>query len=154
MHFRLRHVLNICFGFLEISQSSFFCFSSCHLKYIFNICFRKFNTCCWKKSMTAWIGSTSLDIMFKCNLNVSFETILQCIPLKRGKSYLKAMDATFVMLCAIWHNLYNLKNVNNAHWRVLLLVKLQAKACNFTKSNTPPWAFFTFLKLYKWYQVA
>ena len=23
-----------------------------------------------------------------------------------------------------------------------------------TKSNTPPWVFFTFLKLYKWYQIA
>ena len=33
------------------------------------------------------------------------------------------------------------------------LLKLQAKACNFTKSNTPPWVFFTFLKLYKWYQI-
>ena len=27
-------------------------------------------------------------------------------------------------------------------------------ACNFTKSNTPPWVFFAFLKLYKWYQIA
>ena len=27
-------------------------------------------------------------------------------------------------------------------------------ACNFTKSNTPPRVFFTFLKLYKWYQIA
>ena len=25
--------------------------------------------------------------------------------------------------------------------------------CNFIKSNTPPWMFFTFLKLYKWYQI-
>ena len=25
---------------------------------------------------------------------------------------------------------------------------------NFTKSNTPPWVFFMFLKLYKWYQIA
>ena len=25
---------------------------------------------------------------------------------------------------------------------------------NFTKSNIPPWVFFTFIKLYKWYQVA
>ena len=25
-------------------------------------------------------------------------------------------------------------------------------ACNFTKINSPPWVFFTFLKLYKWYQ--
>ena len=37
---------------------------------------------------------------------------------------------------------------------VLLLVKLKAKACNFTKINTPPWVFFMFLKLYKWYQIA
>ena len=28
------------------------------------------------------------------------------------------------------------------------------KACYFTKSSTPPWVFFTFLKLYKWYQIA
>ena len=27
---------------------------------------------------------------------------------------------------AIWYNLYNLKNVKNAHGEVLLLVKLQA----------------------------
>ena len=33
---------------------------------------------------------------------------------------------------------------------MLLLAKLQAY---FTKSNTPPWVFFTFLKLYKWYQI-
>ena len=49
----------------------------------------------------------------------------------------------------------NLKNVKNTHGRVLLLVKLQAESCNFTaKSNTPPWVFFTFLKLNKWYQIA
>ena len=30
----------------------------------------------------------------------------------------------------------------------------QALACNFTKSNTPPWALFTLFKLYKWYQIA
>ena len=32
-----------------------------------------------------------------------------------------------------------------------LLVRFQAY---FTKSNTPSWVFFTFLKLYKWYQIA
>ena len=26
----------------------------------------------------------------------------------------------------------------------LLLIKLQAKTCNLTKSNTPPWVFFSF----------
>ena len=25
---------------------------------------------------------------------------------------------------------------------------------NFTKINTPPWVFFKFLKLHKWYQIA
>ena len=59
-----------------------------------------------------------------------------------------------MILCAIWHHLYNLKNVKNTHGGVLILVKLQASACNFTKSNTPPWVFFRFFKLYKWYQIA
>ena len=49
------------------------------------------------------------------------------------------------------HDLYNLKNVKNSHGEVLLLVKLQAKAYNFTKSNTLPWVFFKFFKTYKWY---
>ena len=29
-----------------------------------------------------------------------------------------------------------------------------AEACSFTKSNTPPWVFFTFFKLHKLYQIA
>ena len=31
---------------------------------------------------------------------------------------------------------------------------VQAKACNFTKVNTPPWVFFSFFKLYEWYEIA
>ena len=49
------------------------------------------------------------------------------------------------------------KNVKNTYGGVLLLVKLvklQASACNFTKSNILPWVFFTFFKLYEWYQIA
>ena len=48
--------------------------------------------------------------------------------------------------CAIWYHLHNFKNVKNTHERVLLSLQ-------FTKSNTPPWVFFTFFKLYKWYQI-
>ena len=59
-----------------------------------------------------------------------------------------------MMRCAIWYHLHNLKNVKNTHGGVLILVKLQASACNFTKINTPPWVFLTFFKLYKWYQIA
>ena len=36
------------------------------------------------------------------------------------------------MRCAIWYHMYNLKNVKNTHREVLV-----------TKSNTPPWVFFT-----------
>ena len=32
-----------------------------------------------------------------------------------------------------------------------LVAKLQAEDCNFTKSNTPPWVFFTF-NFHKWYK--
>ena len=48
------------------------------------------------------------------------------------------------MPCAIHYYLHNLKNVKNTKGRVLLLVKLQAKTCNFTKSDTPPWVLSTF----------
>ena len=58
-----------------------------------------------------------------------------------------------VMRRAIWYHLYNLKNVKSTHGGVLLLVKLQASTCKFTKSNTPPWMFFTIFKLCKWYQI-
>ena len=44
--------------------------------------------------------------------------------------------------------MYNLKSVKNTLGGMLILVKLQAAACKFTKINTPPWVFFTFLKLY------
>ena len=55
--------------------------------------------------------------------------------------------------CATWHYLYNLKNVKNTNKRVLLLVIIQASAFNFTKINTPPWVFFTFLKIFKRYRI-
>ena len=58
------------------------------------------------------------------------------------------------MHCAIRYHLNNFKNVKNTHRRMLISVKLQVEACNFTKINIPPWVFFTFFKLYKWYQIA
>ena len=49
----------------------------------------------------------------------------------------------YVMRCAIWYHLYNLKNVKNTHGGVLILVK-----------HTSPWIFFMLFKLYKLYQIA
>ena len=60
----------------------------------------------------------------------------------------------YAMLCAICYYLYNLKNVENTHGGVVILVKLQVEVWNFTKINNPPWVFFTFFKLYKRYQIA
>ena len=57
------------------------------------------------------------------------------------------------MRCVIWYHLYNVKNVKNTHGGVLILVKLQPSACNFTKINSPSWVFFAFFKLYEWYQI-
>ena len=56
---------------------------------------------------------------------------------------------SYVMRCAIWYHLNNLKNENNTHWGVLLLVKLQVSSCNFTKSNFLLWVFFSVFKLCK-----
>ena len=58
-----------------------------------------------------------------------------------------------VVRCRIWYHVHNLKSVKNTHGGVLLLVKLQASVCKFTKINTPPWVFSTFFKLYEWYQI-
>ena len=41
------------------------------------------------------------------------------------------------------------KKKKNTYKGVLVLVKFQDEACNFTKSNTPPRVFFTIFKLYK-----
>ena len=49
--------------------------------------------------------------------------------------------ARFGTICKI------LKNVKNTHGGVLILVTLQAEACNITKIDTPPWVFFTFFKI-------
>ena len=57
---------------------------------------------------------------------------------------------TFVMFYAIWHHLYNLKNVKNNHGGVLLLVKLQA----LLKVTLLRGCFSRFFKLYKWHQIA
>ena len=48
------------------------------------------------------------------------------------------------MLYTIWYHLQNFKNVKNIHGGVLILVKLQASASNFAKSNTPTRVFSRF----------
>ena len=58
------------------------------------------------------------------------------------------------MFYAIRYHLYNLKTVKNNHGRVLLLVKLQALACNFTKRAVLHGCLLRFLNLHKLYHIA
>ena len=62
---------------------------------------------------------------------------------------------SYVVRCAIWYHLYNLKNVKNTHGGVLLQVKLQAAIWYhlYNLKNVKN-VFFTFFKLYKWHQIA
>ena len=64
------------------------------------------------------------------------------------------LAAAYVMIFTVSYHLYKWKNVKNTHGGMLLFIKLQTSAYNFTKSNTPPWVFFTFFKLYKCYEIA
>ena len=57
--------------------------------------------------------------------------------------FLEDILMEMVTHCAIWYHLYNFKKVKNTHGGML--------PCNFTKSNTPPWVFFTFFELCKWW---
>ena len=63
--------------------------------------------------------------------------------------YSGAEIGLYVILFAIWYQLYNVKCVENTHGEVSLL-----QSCNFKNINTPPWVFFTFVKFYKLNQIA
>ena len=45
--------------------------------------------------------------------------------MKQPACYKNPSNPTYVVCCAIWYHLYNLKNEKNTHGGVLLLVKLQ-----------------------------
>ena len=69
---------------------------------------------------------------------------------------LELLNFGYMTVCDVLRDLIpfvQFKKRENTHGGALLLVKLHAEVCNFTKSNTPPWVFFKFLKLYKWYQI-
>ena len=54
-----------------------------------------------------------------------------CLSFWEGEKEVKtdsSATASYVVRCAIWYHLYNLKNVKNTHGGVLILVKLQASS--------------------------
>ena len=89
----------------------------------------------------------------KCNkIFQEFKFSLSDVYLHQDVVFFTLSFTLFESLCAILCHLYKFENMQNTHGGVILLVKLQVEACDFTKSNTPSWLFFTFFKLYKWYQ--
>ena len=54
----------------------------------------------------------------------------------------------FFFKCGVLLNLVSFVEFKKREERQWMSVTF-SEACNFTKSNTPPWAFFTFLKFYK-----
>ena len=82
---------------------------------------------------------------------MGFKCLKAIEPLRGGTSLKKIINkkcfAQFDTICTI-------QKREKHPWRNATFGKERLLACNFTKSNTPPWVFFTFLKLYKWYQIA
>ena len=102
----------------------------------------KDNECLLKNKETNGVTLRRKSIK-KCFANISKQRI---VTKNYYKNYCKVIKPFFTnkghineTLCLIWYHLYNLKNVKKSHGGVLLL------ACNFTKSNTPPWVFSRFL---------
>ena len=101
----------------------------------------KFDNSCFSNNVlstasTNWLIAIYQTFLCQCSL------LLKCFPV-----VFQVLAAfTYHTLCTIWYHLCNLKNVKNYHGGVLHLL-------NFTKSITSSWVFFTFLKLYKWYQI-
>ena len=86
----------------------------------------------------------------------------QAMPSKHGTGMLFGADFIVIIykaktsICDTLSDLVPIvqcKKRENTYGAVLLLVKLFL-TCNLAKSNTPPWVFFIFFKLCKWYQNA
>ena len=74
-------------------------------------------------------------------------------------SLVSAVESVYVIALHSITKLLQRKLNKMNMWRLVRIVtictaKLQAQACISTKSNNPPWVFFTFFKLHKWYQIA
>ena len=84
--------------------------------------------------------------------NASDILLLQVLLLYPMFKILKCLIFSVFNLETFMKPLVQFYKSENHSWRNVTL-KLQPEACNFTKSNTPPWVFFTFFKLYKLYQM-
>ena len=100
-----------------------------------------------EKEVKHWLVNTRLKSLIKtlgqrvCYLTLS--SLFDCW----GCLYFCFWGVLFFSSSVVWYHLYNLRDVKKTHGGVLILVKLQALACTFTKINTPPWVFHNFFKI-------
>ena len=76
-----------------------------------------------------------------------------CIDASKGTSYYSKNITLQFYICDALHDLVlfvQFKKGEKYPWRSVNF----SKVAGFTKINTPPWMFFMFFKLYKWYQIA
>ena len=87
------------------------------------------------------------------NTTNSLKTILNPKSFRSSFLFLCSLATLTSLLSAIEQNLRDLvpfvqfRKREKHPWRSVTFY------CNFTKSNTHRWVFFTFFKLYKWYQI-
>ena len=65
-----------------------------------------------------------------------FEVILSC----KHRSVTLSVNG---MLCAIWHHFVQFSKHKKHPWKSVTFGKIAGLACNFTKSNSPPWVLLT-----------
>ena len=71
------------------------------------------------------ISITDLSMIVHKSLSYAFDAIL----VSHVCNLFLAESQTYVVRCAIWYHLYNLKNVKNTYGGVSILVKLQDQGC-------------------------
>ena len=82
--------------------------------------------------MDEWFCSNFSRVSYFVGFSLYYKV---CIPI--------VFQSIYVLFCAIWYHLYDLKKMKNTNKGVLL----SAEACNFTKSKTTPWVHFTLFKI-------
>ena len=87
--------------------------------------------CCLKVGNKFQVEGASkegeLQVYQRKKYSIKFSSFLLILRLckKRFSCFKIVIPCTYLMFCAIWYHLHNLKNVKNTHGGVLLLVKLK-----------------------------
>ena len=94
--------------------------------------------------MTVWVDAKKNLL---CDALRDFVTFVQFKKCEKHPWRSVTFGKVAGLLESLFHKFAGLRACN-------FIKKRLQKACNSNKSNNPQWVFFTFFKLYKWYQIA